>query len=142
MTQPTLHRSWLLRGNFSPSPWGRSMSGLLEETEVSFLRFPTSTNALGGEESSTKAAEYLVAQCHVELEENEVKVVEPSVGIVMLRNWFLDMAIPGDLTLMPVRGDRVRFTDPTGNVIDTVLVAADTPEGVADHVEMRTESWQ
>lgn len=142
-TQPALHRSWLLRGAMSPTPrWGKSMSGLLEETEVTFLRAGSGLNAMGGfEGNDAGVAEYLVAMCHVELEEHSVPITEPSVGYMLKRFYWLSMAIPDSADHIPRQYDRVRFTDAAGRPVDLSLQTADMPEGVADHIEMTTEDW-
>ena len=139
--QPTLHRSWLLRGTFSPSPWGKSMSGLLEETQVAFYRTVTRRTEMGGWEGTGQPLVFLTAMCHVELEETEDAITQPSVGLILKRNWFLSMGIPASSDLIPQAGDRIRFNDPAGLPVDLALVKADLPEGVLDHLEMASESW-
>lgn len=149
MTFPAKSRSWLTRGYFSPSPWGRTIPPLVAETEVKFYRITRTKNTSGGFAGGDPQAPYLTAMCHVELEETmpyrSAKAGSDSTAPMLTRHYVLLVpwdAFRGDPALVPNKGDRVRFTDALGNAVDMPING--TPDPVVnaqDHIELQTDEF-
>ena len=139
---PLVQRSWLARGQFSPTPtWGQSMHAILMETSATFYRNSLTKTEMGGFAGSNPTA-YMTAMVHAELEDVGSSDVLMEPGPVRKRHYLVMMKMPVDTVDLPHRSDRIRFTDPQGNVIDMPIAQVDAPEGVGDHLELRTEEFE
>ena len=141
--QPDIFRSWLARGTFSPSPWARSMAEWGKETRVTFSRTAVTKDLSGGFKGGAPA-DYLTADCHVEIEADfGLLISEPSVGPVRRRHYviMLDFEDIPDASKIPQPGDFITFTDALGIRRQMTIETSDAPEGIADHVEIMSSDF-
>jgi hypothetical protein len=147
----TAERSWLGRGTFSPSPWGRTMHAILKETSVEFLRPPITKDNTGAFKGG-KPATYMTLWCHVDLQIDPAGDISKdnrglpgtSIAPIQRRNYLImvDLADVTDPALYPKQFDRARFTDQLGVTRDLKLINVDAPGGQADHIEIQTEDFE
>ena len=60
----------------------------------------------------------------------------------MRRHYSIILPIPEDLSKVPRKGDRVWWYDDLGTRRDVALRSVDSPEGVADHLEITSEEFE
>jgi hypothetical protein len=144
-------RAWTRRPFVSPARWMpmRSVPDLWAETTVTFSRsMPVATRAGGFDRSSTIGTIYLVANCHVETDQSLAPAAQPGGEALVIANWwsiFLPIVIddvPLDPENYPRKGDKVTFTDDLGKTISMDIRAVISPETIADHFEIMTETWE
>ncbi len=121
---------------------------LWSETEVTFTRQKLAETMGGGFRADPRDA-YLVAFCHVEVEErNDPNSATLGIGLVQSRCWrlFLDVRRPDHTVLdpatYPAKGDRVQFTTDYGAPIDLPIRYVQSPDSILDHFELETEEYQ
>lgn len=145
-------RSWLTRGYFNASPWGRTIAPLVAETEVSFYSTARPKNTMGGFAGGAPGEPYLVAMCHVEIEESTANpgqilaagATGGSTSNINRRHYIV--LLPFDRivgnTPIPQKNDRVHFTDALGKVVDMpITLTPESPVNARDHIEIQTEEF-
>lgn len=138
---PLAQRSWLGRGQFSPSPkWGLTGHAIMYETQLTFSRRGPAKDLHGGFKGTAKD-DYYVAMGHVEVEERvgASTVFGGVTGIALGRRYWAQIDLPVDTADLPRKGDRMRFIDQYGATVDIAISVVDTPEGSRDHVEIVSE---
>jgi hypothetical protein len=126
-----------------------AVSPLWAETVVAFSRSaPISTPGGGFDRSSGASSIYLVANCHVELQEVTSPAASMGGEVLVMAKWWLILLpividdIPLDPTNYPRKGDRLRFTDDLGRSISMDIRSVESPETVADHFEILTVTFE
>jgi len=143
--EPLVHRSWLTRGIFSPSPtWGLTVPPVWLDTPVTFTRNGPRTEVGGSWEGGT-AQSFSSVMAHVEMEEsvllaNDIGV--PSVGFLKKRHYLVIIPLPADTDDIPKLNDRVSFTDPKGEQFNLAIEGVMVSENDADHLEISTDWWE
>lgn len=143
-------RSWLTRGVFSPSPWGRIIAPIVAETKVEFYRTDRPKNTMGGFVGGVPGVPYLTAMCHIEIEDRlsspgNLALVGGSVSPTQSRHYVIMLPVEAVTSpdQIPVSRDRVHFIDAVGRVIDTpIMLTPDNPVNAQDHFEIQTEEFE
>jgi len=136
---PLVHRSWLARGAFSPSPtWGDVTHAIMLESTVAFTRTGLVRDGSGGFMPSPTEA-YLTVQAHVEFLESANAYMNETVGPARQRVFMVYMDMPADLTDVPKKGDRIAFTDATNVARDIPITKVTNPQGLGEYLVIETE---
>jgi hypothetical protein len=142
-------RSWLTRGYFNPAPWARTIAPLVAETEVTFYRETRTKNDMGGFTGEVATDPYLVAMCHVEVEETSpYRTAATALAPIQTRHFSVLLpiewlGIPIQPDLIPQKGDRVAFVDALGRQIDTPInTTPEDPVNALDHLELQTDEFE
>ena len=142
----TLDRAWSRRALVKPAPWAQTLSSVWLDSEVTFSRQTLTPDGLGGFSTSQAPIAYLTTQAHVRFVGDGVTqgpFPVPSAGGPDTNKRRLDirMATP-DESLMPKKGDRVRFVLDTGVVLDLFIINVHSPRNYTDHIKVETEWFE
>lgn len=141
--QPLIHRSWLTRGHFWPSPWAISPQPLLMDTPVTFSR--DGRRESGGSWESTGPVDFYSTQAHVEIEESSLvsdDIQNAAIGFIKRRTYSVIIAMPVDTDDFPKPHDRVRFIDAKGESFNVAIDTVTMPENMPGHLEVASETWE
>lgn len=117
----------------------------MAETTVTFERRARTPNNIGGFGGGSRGGEY-TGPAHVELVEDSRPANAEAgiaVGAAIYRHYdiYIDLPPGFDPALVPVKGDRVSFSD--GLVQHSIIVDHVTLDaGLVDHIQVHTEEWQ
>lgn len=152
LAEQPLDRAWSRRALASPPPWGRAMTYIWAETQVTFARATPADQAVANDfgvftrpDAGPPAGQpttYLTAMCHVELEQkNRPTSISDDEGPSQVRYWTIYMDVPRDVSRWPHKGDVVTFNPRQPGGIRTLPIRyVHSPDELGDHFEC--EVWE
>jgi hypothetical protein len=135
-----IDRAWSRRGFASPPWFGRTLPPTWLETSVTFRRTTGGADDGAGGWTAGGPVDYLTVMAHAEQRDytmDGARVLDANTA--KLRFWTLYFPLPSNVSLVPVKGDEVRFQDALGTVTTTFVRSVHLPEQLRDHVEVETE---
>lgn len=130
-------RSWLLRGQVHPSPWGRSVAPWLENVEITFSRRRPADDGYGGTKGGV-ATSVWVTRGNVQRHDQRRKDPVPE-GPSAHAKYEAIVRNPVDATFKPRKGDKATFVDTWGVQHDTYIEDVGNPGEEFDHLEIMLE---
>lgn len=145
-----IDRAWSRRPFVSPARWmpEASVPALWAETLVTFSRVAGTLTTGGGiDRNVTGGSIFLMTYCHAEIAESTAPAAQSGGESLVMAKWwtiFLPLVVddvPLDPSNYPRKGDHLRFIDDLGTAWELDIRAVTSPENVADHLELDTETF-